>query len=216
MNAKHSAISAKTLLSSPIRTRLGGFTLVELMITIVILAILIGIAVPSFDAFNKKSTVESIVSNLSSAVATARTEAASRNTVVTICAKNLANDNTCALGTDTSVWNNGWLIIQGAAPAGGSTAISPAAIIDIYRNGGRYKLAAGDETFFSFNSQGFLSGSSADSLIVCAPNDDTDNKFSRGIYINTSGLVIKTRDTDGDGVHNNPADSNNEIDCSSL
>jgi type IV pilus assembly protein PilE len=41
-----------SLLSSP---RIGGFTLVELMITVVVLAIIVGIAVPSYQAQVRKS-----------------------------------------------------------------------------------------------------------------------------------------------------------------
>jgi type IV fimbrial biogenesis protein FimT len=178
-----------------------GFTLIELMTVVVISAILLVIAVPSFENLIKRSNVDSIQSKLSSAFATARTEAASRNKVVAICA---SNDRATCTGNH---WNDGWIVHEVDSVA----AISNDELIDVYSNdadGYTITLSAPATTVaqntISFSSQGFMTtGSTARLLTICEP--DKDVAYARGLYINTSGLVMKTRDgIDADNTHDDP------------
>lgn len=74
----------------------SGFTLVELMITLVVAAILITIAVPSFNYTMVSNQLSSTANDLISALSTARASAIKLNTDVDICA-----DNTCSVTTST-------------------------------------------------------------------------------------------------------------------
>ncbi|MFV3306621.1 GspH/FimT family pseudopilin [Pseudomonas sp. NY15181] len=86
----------------------AGFTLIELMVTIVVLAILISVAAPSFTSTIRDSKLTTTSTELQSALQLARSEAVMRHNRVTLCRRNAAGDN-CENGTD---WSAGWLIRQ--------------------------------------------------------------------------------------------------------
>ncbi len=85
------------------RTRNTGFTLVELMVTIAIVAILAAIAFPSFQGTIRSSRVATMTNELIASLSLARSEAIRSTDRTIICAS--ANGTTC--GTD---WNQGWMV----------------------------------------------------------------------------------------------------------
>lgn len=64
---------------------LRGLTLVELMVTLTVLAVLLGIAVPSFRSLIESSRLTSQANDLLHGLQTARSEAIRRNTAVRFC-----------------------------------------------------------------------------------------------------------------------------------
>ena len=87
-----------------------GFTLLELMIVILIVAIFSGIAAPSFNNQYKKSVAKSHRDILFQDLQFARSESITRSTPVTICQANPKKSQTCNSG----VWNEGWIIFHDA------------------------------------------------------------------------------------------------------
>jgi type IV fimbrial biogenesis protein FimT len=90
----------------------SGFTLVELMVTIVIMAILAAIALPSFQNLITNTRIVSATNELVADLAMARSEAIKRGAgVVTVCAS--ADGAQCSGATD---WSGGRLVfVDGGA-----------------------------------------------------------------------------------------------------
>ena len=84
--------------------RMKGFTLLELMITLVIAGIIIAIAVPSFQNLIIDSRLNSTTSELADAVRLARSEALKRNRPVIFCQIDPATPGTCV---SSGAWK-GW------------------------------------------------------------------------------------------------------------
>lgn len=85
------------------RPAAGGFTLIELMVTIAVLAILIAIATPSFTSVINSSRLTSHANEFVASLQLARMEAVRRNTRAVVCRSD--NGSTCAAGAQ---WN-GWI-----------------------------------------------------------------------------------------------------------
>jgi len=81
-----------------LRSRVAGFTLIELMLTIIIAATLLVIGVPSFIEFERNSELTSANNVLVGAMNTARGEAMKRGM------------NAIVVPTDGTTWKNGWTV----------------------------------------------------------------------------------------------------------
>ncbi|MBY0572692.1 MAG: GspH/FimT family pseudopilin [Undibacterium sp.] len=91
-----------------------GVTLVELMVVIAIVGIISSIAIPSYRGMVIDNRVESMASNLYSALVLARTEARNRGQVVTLCNSSNADAPPPAIpvcdGATATGWGTGWLV----------------------------------------------------------------------------------------------------------
>jgi type IV fimbrial biogenesis protein FimT len=79
-----------------------GFTLVELMVTIAVAALLVSIAAPSFRDMSVRNRLSTYTSDLIASINFARSEAVHRGSSVSIC--HSEDGATCSGG-----WNDGWL-----------------------------------------------------------------------------------------------------------
>ena len=89
--------------------RHGGFTVVELMIAIAVLAILVALAVPNFNDASLSARLNGFANSLVASAQVARSEAIKRNTSITLCRS--ANGTSCA---GSGGWQQGWIIMSGA------------------------------------------------------------------------------------------------------
>lgn len=69
---------------SALRARARGFTIIELLVAVVVLAVLMGVALPSMREFLLRSSLSSAAWEIHSAVARARQEAITRGTFVSV------------------------------------------------------------------------------------------------------------------------------------
>jgi len=82
-----------------------GFTLIELMVTLVIAVILVVISVPGFRSIIQNNRATTQANELLSAMTLARSEAIKRGTNVSVCSS--TDQSTCAASL---TWSSGWIV----------------------------------------------------------------------------------------------------------
>ncbi|ABZ75710.1 methylation site containing protein [Shewanella halifaxensis HAW-EB4] len=148
-----------------------GFTLVELMITIVVAGILLSIAVPSLVSMYEQTRVNSNVEKIHNILAFARNQAVSYGSRVNVCS--LASQTSCGSTTD---WQKGIRVYL--TDAGGTNKELRA--IDGFNTNDKVK---GPAALITFSSEGLSSGGD----IIYCPNGKATN--SKSVKVSASGLV---------------------------
>ena len=100
---------------------IGGFMLIELLVTISIIGVLVALAIPSYREATLGSRLRAMSNQIIGGVRVARSEALKRNATVTLCAS--SDGTSCNAGTN---WHSGWILLSGstvllkqdAAPSG--------------------------------------------------------------------------------------------------
>jgi len=83
-----------------------GFTLIEMMTAIFILAILVSLTIPSFREATLSSRLSGFANDIVASSQLARSEAIKRNVTVTLCAS--SDGETC---DDPDGWEAGWIVL---------------------------------------------------------------------------------------------------------
>ena len=98
----------------------GGFGLVELLATIAVAGVLLGLALPSLGRLTGESRIGALSNDLVGALQTARSEAIKRAGPVAACAS--ADPLAAAPACDSTDWTTGWIVYADADPAGHDAA----------------------------------------------------------------------------------------------
>jgi type IV fimbrial biogenesis protein FimT len=84
-----------------------GFTLLELLTTVLVASILLAIAIPSFREMSAGNRLTTQANDVVAAINLSRSEAIKRNTTVTFCRTGTAADTSCV--TSTGNWQT-WIV----------------------------------------------------------------------------------------------------------
>ena len=171
----------------------AGFTLIELMVTLSVLAILLAIAVPNYITFIQNARLTGQANDLVTALNYARSEAIKRGVRTTVCSR--GTDSSCA-GAVT--WDTGWLVFvdcnfdgvvdTGNCPdwnANGAPDDEPVLLVrPPLENGNTLRASRQRVTYQNSGFSGF-----ADTLNLC---DVRGAASGRAITLNLQGRVIVT------------------------
>ncbi len=86
----------------------NGFSLIEVIVTMAIAAIVLTIGIPSFQSYIQNNRQTIAINELATALQLARNSAISRRVAVTLCKSPDGTD--CATGDDSGDWSQGWII----------------------------------------------------------------------------------------------------------
>jgi len=164
--------------------RAGGFTFIELMITIAIIAVVALVGIPAFGDFILNNRIRGQTSDFVVQLTHARSEAMRMATRVGICPGN-------AGGCSSSNWENGWVVFEdtnaNAAVDSGETVIGVGPPLD----GGNTLRSTEFSTYISFHHNGrstSIAGSGlAGSFALCDSRGFGDN--ARAIAVSASGQI---------------------------
>ncbi|MGH8562936.1 MAG: GspH/FimT family pseudopilin [Gammaproteobacteria bacterium] len=173
----------------------SGFTLIELMVAVAVLAIALGAGVPSMSEFIKNSRLAAHTNDLLASLHLARTEAGKRNARVTLCKSADATTCTTAAGTG---WEIGWVVFADAAPFGTREGADP--VLDSHGVAAtnvsitpRAADTIGD--FVSYTSRGAIrdaAGAAQNGVFrVC---DERGLGHARGLVLSPTGRAEFTKD----------------------
>jgi len=168
-----------------------GFTLLELMITVAIAAILLAVAIPSFQLTMARAQLTTKTNDFLAGLTNARNEAIKNNTRAVMCAS--TDGATCTGGT----WTGGWIVFvdtdrDGVLDAGETiTNVHPAVNAIPAVHGLTIEGSANVSNTITFSSDGLLF-SSPGTVQVCnlgnaLPNVSPNLEKARDIVINAVG-----------------------------
>ena len=167
--------------------RARGFTLIELMITLLVLAILVTIALPSFRDLVMNTRLSTASSELQTAFGQARSEAVTRRLPITVCPSDGANCLT---------WNNAAVqsVVVFTDPNATATFTATDVLKSIEFNAGSLRITTdvtrnfGGNQFIRFNATGMPAQQGI--LTIC---DSRTGSFGRQLQVFPVGRVEATK-----------------------
>jgi type IV fimbrial biogenesis protein FimT len=158
--------------------RQSGFTMVEMIMTMAVGAILLTVGIPSFRYVTNSNRIAAEINGLLGDLQFARSEAIKEGVNVSACVS--TNGTTCA-GAGTATWQNGWIVISSANTTGVLRVQAPFTGTDTF-------VATPAVGTITFNRDGYANGIGNGTLIEL--HDSTNNhSWTRCLAITLSGLI---------------------------
>ncbi len=168
-----------------------GFTLIEMLVAIVVMAILAAIAVPSFNSIVISSRLKTYSNDLVAALNLARSEAIKRSGRVVLCKS--ANGTAC---TNAGNWAQGWIVFvdgnnDAAVNAGEVIVAKQGALSSGFSLTGSANVA----NYLSFDAQGMpkqTSGSVQSGSFTLCPASPAPSGVGRSIDVSATGRPLNS------------------------
>jgi type IV fimbrial biogenesis protein FimT len=175
--------------------RQQGVTLLEMLIALAVSAIVLTVVAPNIQSIIAKNRVTGEINELSSVIQYARFSAIDENATALVCPSNdFANCSTN--------WNQAKIVFIDTNNNGDRDTSEPLLMSKPASSSGT--SLRGPAAPISFSDTG--ASNTLTTLVLC-PNSN-DIKMARGVNINMQGRVRITRDTNGDGIHEDSSDTN--------
>ena len=180
----------------------SGLTLIELMVTISILAILMVVAIPSFQSMIASSNLTTSTNDLSNTLAQARSNAIRLGGRVTVCKS--SNGTQCAT---TGNWEQGWIVFNDPTRSGTTANVDADEVITFVapaQPGGI--VINGNLNYISYAADGQTKQMSVGSvqngtLRVCNTNTSLTNaKRARDLILLGTGRIVVVQPAAGVGA----------------
>ncbi len=201
--------------------RLNGFTLIELMTTIAVVAILLVIAIPSYEYLMTTNRLAGEINEFTSSLNFARSEAIKRGQQIVVCKSNTqgcladSDPSDCSC-TNAGDWGQGWIIfvdsltINDAVDVGetivkGYPPLEGGAIRDTLTG------AVNVANRIHFNRNGFSGGPGISSGTVRLCDNHLDTSKARALMVELSGRIQLAQDGNGNGIVED--DSGTDVSC---
>ncbi len=155
----------------------------EVVVTMAIAAILIGIGAPSFRYITTSDRISGEVNSLLGDMQYARAEAIKEGQTVSVCAA-ASNDTSCS-GSDT--WNTGWLVFSGSGsqPAGSADILL---VRGAFNGGDSFEPLDGTTSVVHFNREGFAPGVAAGAVTFQLHDSSDKSTYTRCLYLTLMGM----------------------------
>lgn len=170
-----------------------GFSLIELLATLLIASIMLSFAIPGTQQLLANNQSEQVVTRLRTTINFARQTAISLNANVIMCPK---ADNECG---PRNTWHNGAVVFADFNRDG---QLSPDDYIATHmqpiEQGRVYWRAFRNRSYLQFTGRGITAWQNGN-LIYCS--NDGDLTKARQITLNYAGRTYASTDRNGDGIH---------------
>jgi type IV fimbrial biogenesis protein FimT len=163
--------------------RASGYTLIEMLMTIAVAAILMGLAIPSFRYITNANRIASELNGLLGDLQLARAEAIKEGRTVSVCQS--SDGATC---TNSTGWQGGWIVFSDpnniGVVDGGETIIR----VQKPFTGSDTFTASNAVSVITFNREGYAIGMATGTLLTL--HDSSSNSaWTRCLSINFSGQM---------------------------
>ena len=176
-----------------------GFTLLELIITLAVAAILVTIGIPSFVETLRNNRLVTQTNELVATLNLARTEAIKRGVPVTICKASYTTATAPTACSTSASWNSGWIVYADRGSVNGTISSTDGDEIILVKEAmaSGFKLGTGNnfKDWFSYLATGYSKGGGSgglgnDTFTLCLDGKTTTG---RAIAVNTAGRVTVSK-----------------------
>jgi len=192
-------------------SRRNGFSLIEVIVTMAIAAVVLSIGAPGFQSYTQNNRRTIAINEMAIALQLARNSAVSRRVPVTLCKS--PNGIHCVTGGDSGDWSQGWMMftnpnhIDGVAGLTAGTEVLLRVHSALHSN---TTLTGSGPVVnqVTFVPRGKINNGFGGTITHC---DSRGNTAAVALVISVGGQVRQAEDTNDDGIVENG--SGNPVPC---